>query len=291
MMPRVASRFKRAERLRFDPSTARRYVRLVAQTPIQATMRTSTVPTFTPSRLALPAAACAFLALAPGCDLVETCDPELDPNCTVIDGGEFAPDGGTDAGTDTPVTGGCGTLGEGQARCTGAASMEICQSGTLNAVTCTNACRANACVDAVRYVRIVDVTGAITGQHPGADIDAVALQSGGQTIYATQITDSQIPPGVSNRATDVTEILGPPDVGPNQCDLTDGAEHWISLAGGEIVVTFDRPIQSGDRITVYECAGAAQDSFDVTIGVSDRLEGDWTVLLEEASGTVTVNVP
>lgn len=233
--------------------------------------------------------AAATLAVAAGCELTETCDPTIDPNCTA-DSGVFVPDAGNDTGTDTGGTG-CGVLGEGQARCIDANSMEQCRGGRLEVIPCTGgACENGACAAAIQYVRIVDVTGQISGQHPGADIDAVALQSGGQTVYATRVTDSFIP-NVDSRARDVTEILGPPDVGPNTCDLSDGAEHWISLAGGEIVVTFGRPIRSGDRITVYECAGAAQDAFDVTIGVSDRLEGDWTTLLQQATGTISVTVP
>ncbi len=196
-----------------------------------------------------------------------------------------------DSGGDTTTATGCGALGEGQSRCIDANSMEICQSNSLSIIPCQDGlCSGGVCAESVQFVRIVDVTNAINGQHPGADIDAIALQSGGQTVYATRVTDWFIP-DVASQATTVTELLGQPDMGPNACDLSDGAEHWISLAGGEVVVTFDRPILSGDRITVYECAGAAQDAFDVTVGASSRLEGDWQVLLEEATGTVGVTVP
>lgn len=221
-----------------------------------------------------------------GCELTETCDPAIDPNCTA-DSGVFVPDAGTDVVSPT----GCGTLGEGQSRCLDGTTMQTCSGGSLTVVPCSGTCANNACAEAIQYVRIVDVTNSISGQHPGADIDAIALQSGGQTVYASSVTDSFIPPGIANLAPNVTEILGPPDVGPNTCDLTDGAEHWVSLAGGEIVVTFGRALQPGDRITVYECAGAAQDAFDLTIGVSSRLEGDWTPLLEEATGTISATVP
>lgn len=246
-------------------------------------------PALSRTRRALPwIAACALGGAAlGGCELTETCDPTLDPNCNA-DTGVFVPD----TGTDTSNPQGCTTLGEGQSRCLSANSMEVCRGGQQLTESCGDGvCADGACGDAVQYVRLVDVTSSITGQHPGADIDAVALISNGQTVYASSVTDSFIPPGVSNLAPTPTEILGPPDVGPETCDLSDGNEHWVSLAGGEIVVTFGRPILSGDRIVVYECAGAAQDAFDVTIGVSARLEGDWDTLLEEATGTVTANVP
>lgn len=224
----------------------------------------------------------AAVGLAAGCELTETCDPDVDPNCVYSDIG--------DAGSDTAT--GCGTLGEGQSRCIDASSMQVCRDGSLRVESCgAGSCQGDACTNAIRYVRIVDGTVTLSGQHPGADIDAIALQSGGQTFYALRVTDSFIPTNVSNRASDVTEILGPPDHGTDACDLTDGAEHWISLAGGEIVVTFDRPIVSGDRITVYECAGAAQDEFEVTIGVSERIEGDFEVIMTSATGTVTATVP
>lgn len=224
----------------------------------------------------------AVLGLAAGCELTETCDPDVDPNCVYTDIG----DTGSDAAT------GCGTLGEGQSRCVDASAMQVCRNGSLRVESCgAGTCQGDACANATRYVRIVDGTVTLSGQHPGADIDAIALESGGQTFYATRVTDSFIPTNVSNLASDVTEILGPPEVGTDECDLSDGAEHWISLAGGEVVVTFDRPISSGDRITVYECAGAAQDEFDVTIGVSERIEGDWRVIMISATGTVTAIVP
>ncbi len=263
----------------------------------------------------------AFLAIGvfgTGCELTETCDPLLDPNCTTFETGascgalahnestcldastvqlcdngtlvESACTDGCDAGLCTGGSG-CGVLGEGQTRCVDGSTMESCVSGGLSTTTCDGVCESNACAEAIQFVRIVDVTGSITGQHPGADIDAVALESGGQTIYGQRVTDSFIPSDVSNLAPVTTECLGQPDVGPNECDLADGAEHWVSLAGGEIVVEFGRAIRSGDRITVYECAGAAQDAFDVTIGASSRLEGDWTTILEEAVGTVSAVVP
>ena len=258
-----------------------------------------------------------FGALSAGCELTETCDPAIDPNCTSFETGascgslahlestcldattvQMCTDGelsqttctdSCSAGVCIGATG-CGVLGEGQSRCVDDNTMEVCQDGGLTTTTCDGVCSENVCADAVQYVRIVDVTGEITGQHPGADIDAIALESGGETFYGQRVTDSFIPSDVSNLASDPTEILGPPDVSPGECDLADGAEHWVSLAGGEIVVAFPRAIQSGDRITVYECAGAANDSFDVTIGVSDRLEGDWTEILVDAVGTVTAVV-
>lgn len=268
-----------------------------------------------------PILAASFLTfglLGAGCELTETCDPELDPNCTTFETGascgalqhnestclnastvQLCTDGtlSETACTDTCSAGvctggsGCGVLGEGQSRCVDSSTMEMCSGGGLTTTTCDGVCSSDACAEAVQFVRIVDVTGEITGQHPGADIDAIALESGGQTFYGQRVSDFFIPSDVSNLASDTTEILGQPDVGPNECDLTDGAEHWTSLAGGEIVVAFERRIQSGDRITVYECAGAAQDAFDVTIGVSERLEGDWTTILQEAVGTVSAVVP
>lgn len=232
------------------------------------------------------AAALAATSLG-GCELLETCDPELDPNCTIIDADVGDTDtGGSDTGT------GCATLGEGQSRCIDSNNMEICQNGTQTTQACTGVCSGNACTDAIQYVRIYDATGSLSGQHPGADIDAIALESNGQTFYATRVTDSFIDPSVTpNLAPNPTECVGPPDVSPGQCDLSDGAEHWVSLAGGQIVVTFGRPIVSGDQITVYECAGAAQDSFDVEIGASARLEGDWEPLLTDSTGTISVRVP
>jgi hypothetical protein len=256
--------------------------------------------------------------LGAGCELTETCDPTLDPNCTSFEEGlscgalEHNESTCLDSGTvqlctdgllsETACTescsagictggSGCGVLGEGQTRCVDGSTMEMCSGGGLSTTTCGGVCANTACEDAIQYVRIVDVTGEISGQHPGADIDAIALESDGQTFYGQRVSDFFITTDVSNLASDTAEILGQPDVGPNECDLSDGAEHWVSLAGGQIVVAFPRAIQSGDRITVYECAGAAQDAFDVTIGVSERLEGDWTTILEEAVGTVSAVVP
>jgi hypothetical protein len=243
------------------------------------------------TRLLAAALIAALTALfGSACDLVETCDPAVDPNCTAD------PDPDAGGGQDVVVGGECGDLGEGQSRCQTASSVARCTGGQLVTERCQTGdfCEAGACTEALRYVRIIDLTDDTTGQHPGADIDAIELLSGGVPYYANEVTDSFIPNDVGeNRAPNPTEILGPPHTGGTDCNLADGQEHWISLAGGEIVVAFadNRELLPGDRITVYECAGAAQDTFDITVGVSSRLEGAWTPILEDASGTVTVTVP
>lgn len=258
----------------------------------------------------LLAALVAAIPVAPGCDL-EECDPLLDPTCTLIDtdasadaGIDVRPDATPDTSVDTRpdtaadtqpeldvVDDDCGALGEGQSRCLSGSTMQQCVGGRIIETACDGDCVANACAEAVRYVKITDLTATLGGQHPGADIDAIELRSGGVSYYAQRVTDSFIDPS-STRADDPEDILGPPDNGAS-CDLTTGNEHWIALNGGEIVVAFEgnRAIRSGDTIVVYECSGAAVDTFDVAIGISERLEGDWTTIAEEAEGTVTVTVP
>lgn len=222
-------------------------------------------------------AACA-LSVTAACELVETCDPDVDPYCVPTDA--------SDVGADTVA---CSPSGA--TRCAGS-SVETCVDGTWESEPCSSgACSAGACTAGLMTVRILDQTPSLSGQHPGADIDAIALESGDRTYYATRVTDWFIPNDIENLAPTPSEALGPPDVGPDACDLTTGAEHWISLAGGEIVVTFDRAIRPGDRIIVYECAGAARDSFDVSVGAGERLEDSFTPVLEGATGTVSVQVP
>ena len=125
---------------------------------------------YSTTRLLAAALAVALIAvLGSACDLVETCDPAVDLNCTA----EPNPDAG--GGTDVVVGGECGDLGEGQSRCQTATSVARCSGNQLVTERCQagDSCEAGACTEALRYVRIVDLTDDLRGQHPGADIDAI----------------------------------------------------------------------------------------------------------------------
>lgn len=224
------------------------------------------------------------LSLASGltaCELDETCDPLIDPNCA-IGGGDGS---GTGGGTGDGTGGGTGDgTGGGTGDGTGDGCPDDCGDGT---------CIDGAC--GFTHVVIADTSGATNPPHPGSDIDAIELRSGGQSFYATSPTDSLIPPELTNDASDPTQVAGPPQLPgePFACDVDAATEHWTSLAGGYLVVEFGVAIRPGDEIIVYECPGVS-DTYDVQIGSSARADApgaQFTTLLQDASGVSTAVVP
>ena len=215
---------------------------------------------------------------ASGCELDETCDPALDPNC--VFGGPIG--GGSGEGT------GSGT-GEGTGSGTG--------EGTGSVDACAEGCGAGTCVDgecAYTHVLISATSSRLNAPHPGSDIDAIELRSEGRSFYATVPTDSFIPTDVTNDASDPSQAAGPPSLPgqPFACDVDAATEHWTSLANGLLVVEFGRPIRSGDEIVVWECPGVV-DTYDVSLGRwsrADAADAGFTVVLEDASGVGQVVV-
>lgn len=201
-------------------------------------------------------AAGALCAAALGCELDPNCDPDVDENCDpVIDT--------ADAGAVTD-TGGGGNTDTG---------------GTTSAV--------------YRYVYIIDFGGG-GGSHPGADIDAVEVVSGGQSRWATAVTDRYFEPGVSNAADDPTQTLGPPATtgSAHSCDVSAAIPHWYSLgpAGFIVLDTGAAGIQDGDELIVYECAGVP-DPYIVSIGPTARVddpEAQYETVMDEVVGYTRV---
>jgi len=201
----------------------------------------------------------AALLIAAGCEIDETCDPELDPNCELTDAG------GTDTGGGGTDTGGGGT-------------------DTGGGTTTPD----------YRYVIIFDDSDQ-TGQHPGADIDGVELVSA-TSSFATRVTDFTAPTD-ANGAPDPQQAIGAPNGGTggaHMCDLDSDPEHWYSLEGGWLVVDLGATVQDGDELFVYECSGSSggiDDPYTVVLSTTPRVDdvdNDRVTVLEAASGTSSV---
>lgn len=188
-----------------------------------------------------------------GCELTDECDPDVE-DCET-----------TDAGTGTTDTGGGGTD-------TGGGGD-----------------------DGYRYILIFDLSdpSSYSAVHPGSDIDAVEVVRNGQTIYAAGVADRLAHSDSPHRADDPSQILGPPGPGGGggACDVDAEPEHWYSLGDGQILLDMGTTFQSGDEITIYECAGATSDSFTVLVGTEGRLEGTFVEVLAEGEGVVSITVP
>lgn len=202
-----------------------------------------------------------------GCELEETCDPTLDPNCAF---------GGYDAGA-----------GDGSGDGTGDGTGD--GSGTEPPTPCPDGCGAGVCEDnecVYTHVLVQDISAELNGPHPGSDIDAIELISNGQSFFARTPTDFFSDATMTNDASDPSQVAGAPELAgtPFACDVDAATEHWFSLATGFVVVDFGRPIREGDQIVVYECPGRV-DEYDVSLGSTARFdEGTFTTVLEAASG-------
>lgn len=132
-----------------------------------------------------------------------------------------------------------------------------------------------------RFVMLEDLTGSASGDSPGADIDAIAIEKEGRRIYASGVADFNIG-GDNNAFTDPTQALGAPD---SQCTR----KNFVALGGrnadGYLIVEFsdadeDVTIESGDRIIVYELGATVcpnQPSWDddpAAVSVSVSAERD-----------------
>ena len=150
-----------------------------------------------------------------GCELEETCDPTLDPNCAF---------GGYDAGA-----------GDGSGDGTGDGTGD--GSGTEPPTPCPDGCGAGVCEDnecVYTHVLVQDISAELNGPHPGSDIDAIELISNGQSFFARTPTDFFSDATMTNDASDPSQVAGAPELAgtPFACDVDAATEHWFSLATG-----------------------------------------------------------
>ncbi|MFT6629123.1 MAG: hypothetical protein ACJA1R_002397, partial [Flavobacteriales bacterium] len=192
--------------------------------------------------------ALALTTLVWGCELEETCDPLLDPNCVLGGADVGSSDAGVDVGTDA------------------VADIEECPGGCGDGECIEGAC-------GYRYIVIQDSSLELNAPHPGSDIDAIELRSAGESYFAASPTDWFIDSGFSNDASEPSQVAGPPELPgePFECDVDVDPEHWTSLASGYLVVEFGRPIRPGDQIVVYECPGRT-DTYEVLVGLESRFD-------------------
>lgn len=129
-----------------------------------------------------------------------------------------------------------------------------------------------------RFVLIEDLTQQVSGEAPGADIDAISITTlDGVEHFATSVEDFNIA-GANNAFANPSEALGAPD---SNCER----DNFVALGGldqdGYITVGFsttndDLTFGSGARVTVYElgptsCADQPSwddDPFSVSVSVS-----------------------
>lgn len=151
-----------------------------------------------------------------------------------------------------------------------------------------------------RFLYLFDLSSALSGQHPGADIDAIELVRGGRSFYATTITDRFAEPGITNGASNANMLLGAPQASgnPPACNLSANPPHWYSLAGGFVIVDFGAnvTIEDGDEIVVYECSGSAggvDDPYGFGIGQIGRVDApgaQFETVVDESSGITRIRV-
>jgi hypothetical protein len=153
------------------------------------------------------------------------------------------------------------------------------------------------------YVLVEDLDTSPAGDRPGADIDAVELRSGNQSIYLSEIREfnrgaGEPPANAANR--NFNNALGAPQ---RQCVGLTNPRDWdpttfVSLGGvgGYFIAQFTNlaEIRAGDRITVHACAGAQSEQWEVTVGVASALNSPtWQQInpLGRGVGTADFTVP
>ena len=147
-------------------------------------------------------------------------------------------------------------------------------------------------VASYRFVLLEDISDDVaTGDTPGADIDAIAIERGGVDIaFAATVEDENIG-GANNAYTDSNELLGEPD---SECMK----QNFTALGGapndGYVIVGFgDATIEIGDNIVVYELGPTVcesqptwkDDETAVSVNVSVQDPGDASWILLGSTGT------
>lgn len=140
------------------------------------------------------------------------------------------------------------------------------------------------------FVLVEDLSTDMTGESPGADIDAISVTISGTETFATGIADFNLGGG-SNL--DPTAATGAPD---SSCTATG----FVALGGtgGYLVAEFGTSFKSGDSVTVYElgpttCPNQAQwidEDYRVSVSVSSNL-ADFTEIGQGGTGLNTIVVP
>ncbi len=158
-----------------------------------------------------------------------------------------------------------------------------------------------------RFVLVEDLAENLTGDFPGADIDAISVvKANGEELFAQSFEEDTNINCEGNLACDANGLLGAPDaVDPATGTCFGGGAPdgltFTALNAGFVVVQFssvadgDVTIENGDSIHVYE-VGAAEcgrfddDAFLVSIAVSDAINGDFKEMGEGGRGSNIVPV-
>jgi hypothetical protein len=170
------------------------------------------------------------------------------------------------------------------------AGGEVCEAGC---------CQEDTQVGATyRFLLIEDLTDPVSGNTPGADIDAIELDKGALGVrYATAVEDVNIGSRGTNEFDDPQALVGPPD---SDCQV----RNFVALGGyqdlGYVVVSFgtaqeDVTIEPGDSIRVHElgstlCGQYDDDPYRLAVSVSTNL-GDFIEITDSATGAVSITVP
>jgi len=151
--------------------------------------------------------------------------------------------------------------------------------------------------ESYRYVLLEDLSeSSPTGDTPGADIDAVAIDMDGVEFYASGVEDFEVS-GANNNYIDPNELLGPPDSG---CMKQNFMSLGGAAAGSFMIVSFgrDQTFGRGDAIVVYElgptvCPNQPTWLDDpVRVGVSISLDlGTFETIGESGEGQNVLFIP
>ena len=120
-----------------------------------------------------------------------------------------------------------------------------------------------------RYVLLEDTSPNLSGEMPGADIDAVCLFKGdtGEEICATQVEFAEVD-CEGNTACDPEDAIGAPDIIDKESGVCFGGgdptpEGFVALNGGRIIVGFgDAIIENGNYVHIYEIGRNECGRFD-----------------------------
>ena len=146
------------------------------------------------------------------------------------------------------------------------------------------------------YVLVEDQDQNPSGDTPGGDVDAVALNKGSGDIYLSQVHEaafgSEQPDG-DNR--NFNNVLGAPE---GTCDLDDEDTYdtFVSLGGdgGYFIGSFTdlEEIETGNTIEVFTCTGPASEEWDASVGVGTSIsDPNWVLVINDGVGTATGTVP
>jgi hypothetical protein len=145
-------------------------------------------------------------------------------------------------------------------------------------------------------VKISDSSSAECGADPspGADIDAVHLQTSGGGGWLSNVTDS----GLSQSSCGYdASLLGESD---GTCSADPAESGFLALGGGWIIGEFEggQSIAEGDTVTVYEVGSAEcpagverDDPITVSVSVSSELDSCWQSVGTSAGGQATLTIP